>query len=960
MLSLLVCAQLCTAIASTPGDGIANIYKVYIQNHTDAEILSNLGVNAFMHIRDGYLIQAPPDCEEGFILHGLSYDLVAQGINRSHMALDLSRDQRNVKKYSPIYQEGNIRIYHIDPADRDDSREWQGLAPILSDNLKIVYKEPPQLDPSVTRDMLDLDSLASLILVDSCQSYTERLQAFQTRWSGTDSNLASRDWLMEKFESFGYDSVVYDTFWSNQTYGAWDLVLAHSVIAYKVGTTYPDHQIVFGAHRDSYPVESPGADDDASGCAAVLEIARILSDVDTRMTFIFALFDTEETGLFGSWNYSNRAVRNGDSIVLMINTDVIAYDENTDIVSVSNTPGSPFGQIWYDLADSLPSINLTVLMSEWAFADGLSFEMNGFNVIETFEYIFNPYMHTAHDSTVYLDFDYMTRITRASLATAHVIDNTYVPDPQLKFSFPNGTPELLSPNSPITFDVVIEPYADAVMTPGSGQLHYSINDGSYETIPLTEIGAGLFQATLPSWPCNSRIGYYISAQESAGETFVSVDIAQPHLAATGIELTTIAEYDFEEYTGWQAYGNANQGQWSRAYPHGYGHNAEVPIDYDASGRCYLTGPEPQPWNYTYTDVDDGTTILRSPAIDMTVGQILIEYARWYSNHYGSSPYSDVFEVRISDDDGQSWTLVETVGPVVQASGGWFVNRFWVNDIIIPTTQMRLRFDASDLGSDSNIEAAVDAVRIVRYTCGPAVEILTDNIPDWTRGIPLNFAMEATGGYGDVSWEDKDGDLDGTGIALASDGILSGTPTLDGEIIFTAMATDELGQVDENQFSFMINPELAVSTVSVSNGTVNAEYSFMLSSAGGTGEKNWIDLYGDLEGSGIELLYVGLLYGTPTDTGTITFTAEVADQVGAFAEKSFELRVLEPYLCGDANGDEQANVGDAVYLISHVFKSGPAPEPLESGDANCDSEVNVGDAVYLINYVFKSGPEPCCP
>jgi hypothetical protein len=67
-----------------------------------------------------------------------------------------------------------------------------------------------------------------------------------------------------------------------------------------------------------------------------------------------------------------------------------------------------------------------------------------------------------------------------------------------------------------------------------------------------------------------------------------------------------------------------------------------------------------------------------------------------------------------------------------------------------------------------------------------------------------------------------------------------------------------------------------------------------------------------------------------------------------------------YIFGDANYDQTVNVGDAVYIISYVFKGGPAPEPLEAGDANCDGECNVGDAVFLINYIFKGGPEPTCP
>jgi len=69
-----------------------------------------------------------------------------------------------------------------------------------------------------------------------------------------------------------------------------------------------------------------------------------------------------------------------------------------------------------------------------------------------------------------------------------------------------------------------------------------------------------------------------------------------------------------------------------------------------------------------------------------------------------------------------------------------------------------------------------------------------------------------------------------------------------------------------------------------------------------------------------------------------------------------------YVCGDANGDKGVNVGDAVYVITYVFKGGAAPDPVEAGDASCDGTCNVGDAVYLVGYVFKGGAEPCagCP
>ncbi len=70
--------------------------------------------------------------------------------------------------------------------------------------------------------------------------------------------------------------------------------------------------------------------------------------------------------------------------------------------------------------------------------------------------------------------------------------------------------------------------------------------------------------------------------------------------------------------------------------------------------------------------------------------------------------------------------------------------------------------------------------------------------------------------------------------------------------------------------------------------------------------------------------------------------------------------IQSFIVGDANGDEDINIGDAVFLINHIFKGGPAPEPVDAGDANCDGALNIGDAVYLVEYIFRGGPPPACP
>ncbi len=65
-----------------------------------------------------------------------------------------------------------------------------------------------------------------------------------------------------------------------------------------------------------------------------------------------------------------------------------------------------------------------------------------------------------------------------------------------------------------------------------------------------------------------------------------------------------------------------------------------------------------------------------------------------------------------------------------------------------------------------------------------------------------------------------------------------------------------------------------------------------------------------------------------------------------------------YIPGDANGDWKVNVGDAVYLFSHIFHSGPKPVfPAWRADANADGNINIGDAVYLVNHIFKDGNRP---
>lgn len=69
------------------------------------------------------------------------------------------------------------------------------------------------------------------------------------------------------------------------------------------------------------------------------------------------------------------------------------------------------------------------------------------------------------------------------------------------------------------------------------------------------------------------------------------------------------------------------------------------------------------------------------------------------------------------------------------------------------------------------------------------------------------------------------------------------------------------------------------------------------------------------------------------------------------------------ICGDVNESKTINILDITYLISYLYKDGPAPVPHEcTGDPNGSSVVNLLDITYLIAYLYKDGPSPvdyCC-
>lgn len=128
-------------------------------------------------------------------------------------------------------------------------------------------------------------------------------------------------YLKEQLQAAGYDVNEH----SFPTKGS----LTPNLEATLKGTSLPNEIVLIGAHYDTTQ-RSPGADDNASGCAAILALARAFKDKPQPRTIRFVLFPNEElptggTSEMGSWIYAKKARATGDNIIAMLSLEMLGY-----------------------------------------------------------------------------------------------------------------------------------------------------------------------------------------------------------------------------------------------------------------------------------------------------------------------------------------------------------------------------------------------------------------------------------------------------------------------------------------------------------------------------------------------------------------------------------------------------------------------------------------------------------
>ena len=132
----------------------------------------------------------------------------------------------------------------------------------------------------------------------------------------SDKHLANvSHYIRETLKSFGYQTELDPFPFNGETF--------QNIIAHKKGEK-SDDRIIIGAHFDSVP-DSPGADDNASGVVAMLELARILADRKWNHTVEFIGFNLEEWRMIGSTAYANKLKRDHISVRGMISLEMVGF-----------------------------------------------------------------------------------------------------------------------------------------------------------------------------------------------------------------------------------------------------------------------------------------------------------------------------------------------------------------------------------------------------------------------------------------------------------------------------------------------------------------------------------------------------------------------------------------------------------------------------------------------------------
>jgi len=251
-------------------------------------------------------------------------------------------------------------------------------------------------------------------------SYIQQLSNYHTRLSTSPDSIDAVNWAANHYRNYGF-SVTLQPFRSGY---------CSNIIATKTGSQ--NSVVVIGAHIDSRSTNinnatqrAPGADDNGSGSAALLELARLIHE--TKITFtstlVLAAFCGEEQGLYGSQFMANDYKSKGTNIIGMYNADMIGYRCGSSSTLTFDSRGvdtALTNQCKATVPDYLSGYPIG--NNSGCCSDNQSFQNNGYPTVSFFECpgttVVNPNYHNGNDLPSTINSAQLTYFSRALYACA--------------------------------------------------------------------------------------------------------------------------------------------------------------------------------------------------------------------------------------------------------------------------------------------------------------------------------------------------------------------------------------------------------------------------------------------------------------------------------------------------------------------------------------------------------------
>lgn len=304
-----------------------------------------------------------------------------------------------------VYKNGRLWVVQL----KDDAPlEAKEHLRLLSGGEKSYMHQPLFSSVSKNKMTTKIQRLVNQIDKELIRKDVVELSSFESRYTGSQGNKDAVQLVANRMSEMGYE--VEEICYRKD---------ACSIVADKKGSHDPSKVIMVMGHIDSVGKTFAGADDNASGTAVALEMARVLKDYSNNKTIRFFITNGEELGLLGASHYARKLSDENklNELSLVINMDMVGYNSNGVVELETEPEYESVAKAFANLAAQYTSLKTKITLGAWG-SDHVPFLKRGVPSLLTIENwdTKTPCYHQACDKPDTLNYDYAAEIGKLNVS----------------------------------------------------------------------------------------------------------------------------------------------------------------------------------------------------------------------------------------------------------------------------------------------------------------------------------------------------------------------------------------------------------------------------------------------------------------------------------------------------------------------------------------------------------------